>query len=112
MVADRLADQPLVVFHAEGTATALGEAEIARGRDVGATGVFDPVVDGRTLTFARRGDRFVDAETATAWTVTGEAVEGPLAGARLRPLGHHDTFAFAWFAFRPETTVYTPPSER
>jgi hypothetical protein len=41
------------------------------------------------------------------WTVTGHATAGPLAGARLEPVLHHDTFAFAWFAFRPETTLYS-----
>ncbi|MEO0558988.1 MAG: DUF3179 domain-containing protein [Bacteroidota bacterium] len=106
VVADELGGQPLVVFHIEGTATALGEAEIAAARDVGATGVFDPRVDGQTLTFERRGDRFVDAETASAWTITGEAVDGELAGTQLETVLHHDTFAFAWFAFRPDATVF------
>ncbi|GAB5536975.1 MAG: DUF3179 domain-containing protein [Rubricoccaceae bacterium] len=106
VVADELADQPLVVFHISGTATALGDAEIASARDVGATGVFDPRVGDRTLTFERRGDRFVDAETASSWTITGEAVEGELAGTQLETVLHHDTFAFAWFAFKPDATVF------
>ena len=106
VIADTLGRQPVVVFHTAGTATALGAEEIARGRDVGATGVFDPRFGGRTLTFERRGGRFVDAETASSWDITGAAVEGELAGAQLRPIGHHDTFAFAWFAFQPDATVY------
>ncbi|MEL6616694.1 MAG: DUF3179 domain-containing (seleno)protein [Bacteroidota bacterium] len=46
-----------------------------------------------------------DAETGSTWAVTGEATDGPLAGTRLRAVPMHDTFAFAWLAFRPETRV-------
>ena len=56
--------------------------------------------------FERRGDRVVDTETASSWTVTGEAADGELAGTALERLLHHDTFAFAWFAFKPDATVY------
>ncbi|MDX1420757.1 MAG: DUF3179 domain-containing protein [Rubricoccaceae bacterium] len=112
VIHDAVGGQPVVVFHAEGAVTALGEAVIAEAREVGSTGVFDPRVDGEALRFryepapAEAGGRFVDEQTGSAWTVTGEAVEGPLAGTQLRPLPHGDYFAFAWFAFRPETTVY------
>ena len=116
VIHDTLGGQPLVVFHGEGAVTALGEAVIAEAREVGSTGVFDPRVatpEGeRDLTFryeptpAEGGGPFVDEETGSRWTVTGEAVGGPLAGLRLRVLPHGDYFAFAWFAFRPETTVY------
>jgi hypothetical protein len=48
----------------------------------------------------------VDEETGSTWTLTGRAVAGPLAGTQLERIGHTDSFAFAWFAFRPETRVY------
>ena len=94
------------------TATAPDAHRIAHARDVGARGVFRPRVptpDGgaRDLTFTFRDGAFVDAQTGSTWTVTGHATAGPLAGTRLEPVLHHDTFAFAWFAFRPETTLYS-----
>ena len=111
VVADTLGGVPLVVLHAPGAATALGAKRIAEGREVGTTGVFRPEVerDGRVLALSFRpgpGGAFTDDQTGSTWAVTGEATAGPLAGARLAPLRHHDTFAFAWFAFRPETTVW------
>ena len=110
VVHDTLGGVPVVVFHAEGAATALGEAEIAEAREVGTTGAFRTTVEHDrqrlALTFRARGDGFEDEQTGSRWTVTGEATAGPLAGARLAPVRHHDTFAFAWFAFRPETTVW------
>jgi hypothetical protein len=54
-----------LVFWAEpGIASALDSGAIPAGQDVGATGVFVPVVDGRQLTFERTDDGLVDRETA------------------------------------------------
>ena len=110
VVNDTLGGVPLAVFHLSGAATALGEAAIAEGRDVGTTGAFDRRLRhaGRAyaLTFRSEGGAVRDGETGSTWSPTGEATAGPLAGARLRPLQSHDTFAFAWLAFRPETTVW------
>lgn len=92
----------VVVFWMEGTASALDTPVIAEGRDVGATGAFDP--DGRT--FAIRDNRIVDRETGSTWSITGRAVEGPERGARLEPVVHLDAFWFAWQAYRPDTLVY------
>ncbi|NNF56914.1 MAG: DUF3179 domain-containing protein [Rhodothermaceae bacterium] len=110
VVHDTLGEQPVVVFHAEGAVTALGARVIADAREVGSTGVFDPRVETdegeQVLRFTYENGRFVDSPTGTTWTITGEAVSGPLAGQRLRPLPFGDYFAFAWFAFRPETSLY------
>ena len=82
---------------------------VAAGADVGATGVFVPVVEGQSLTFAATdggsGDTFVDAETGSTWNVLGQATDGPLVGAQLEALPHVDTFWFAWSAFRPDSAV-------
>jgi hypothetical protein len=45
-----------------------------------------PGMDGRELSFSRQGDRFVDAETGSTWTIFGEAESGPLAGQQLQPV--------------------------
>jgi len=105
---DDVAGQPIVAFWAPGTATALGAARIASAEDIGAVGVFRPVVEGSELRFELRGDDIVDGQTGSVWDVTGRAVEGPLAGARLEPMPHDNTLWFAWAAFRPQTEVRTP----
>lgn len=68
--------------------------------------MYDPRVDGRTLTFSASGrGRFRDRETRSRWTLTGLATEGPLKGNQLTSLPHQDAFWFAWAAFQPETAL-------
>jgi hypothetical protein len=105
VVAFDLDGQPTVVWALPGTASALDAGEIVEGRDVGATGVFRATHDGRVLTFDRVDDGFVDGQTASRWDLFGTAVDGPLAGTRLEPVEHVDTFWFAWAAFAPDTDV-------
>ncbi len=108
VVHDEVAGESLVLLWDAGTATALGAAVIANAEDVGAVGVFRPVVDGRDLTFTATEDGFVDAETGSLWDVTGRARSGPLAGQVLEAVAHDNTLWFAWAAFRPETEVRRP----
>jgi len=107
VIHDTIGEQPLVVFHAPGALSALDAARIEDSKETGSTGVFDPRVEGRTLQFSYvdRG-RFRDAETGSTWSVTGEAVDGPLAGTQLDRVQHGDYFAFAWLAFRPDATIF------
>lgn len=118
VVTERLADAGVVeatvdgrritLWHAPGTSSALQAREVAGGDDVGATGVFAAEHGGRVLRFTRHGARFVDDRTGTTWNILGEAVAGPLAGERLRPVPHVDTFWFAWSTYRPGTVVLDP----
>jgi len=98
--------QDLVVFFKPGTASALDRSLIVDSRDVGATGVFDPVLDDRKLTFRPEGASIVDNETGSVWNILGQAVDGPLTGQALTPIIHADHFWFAWGAFKPDTKVY------
>jgi hypothetical protein len=100
-----LAGRPVVVWWQPGTASALSSGTIAGGTDVGATGAFSPVVDGRRLHFRPAASGFRDRETGSHWSVLGHADAGPLAGQNLTPVTHADTFWFAWAAFRPHTRV-------
>jgi Protein of unknown function (DUF3179) len=95
----------LVAWHEPGTASALDSATVAEGKDVGASGVFIPVADGRTLSFQSTDDGFVDDQTGSSWNVLGQAVDGPLAGTTLKPVVHVDTFWFAWGSFLPDTRI-------
>ncbi|MDQ3455333.1 MAG: DUF3179 domain-containing protein [Actinomycetota bacterium] len=97
--------RPVVVWAVEGLRSPLEDRQVDQGRPVGATGAFDPVVNGGRLQFTRDGDHFVDAETGSRWNVLGHAVDGPLAGTRLEPVEHLDTFWFAWAAFHPTTRI-------
>lgn len=111
IVHDTIGDRALAVFHAPGAVSALDARQIANSKEDGSTGVFDRTVDGKTLTFAYAGDgRFNDENTGSTWTVTGRAVEGPLKGTQLDRIPHGNYFSFAWFAFRPETAIYSPSS--
>lgn len=97
--------QDLTVWWAPGTASALDEGAIVDGDDIGATGVFVPVVDGNALTFTPSGAGFVDDQTGSTWNLLGMAVAGPLFDRQLESVEHVDTFWFAWSAFRPDTAV-------
>jgi len=115
VINDEIGSTPVAVFHLPGAVSALDARRVAASREVGSTGVFDRRVDGRTLTFRPPHDsgdateRIVDRETGSMWTLTGRAVSGPLEGKQLTRISHTDSFAFAWFAFRPETRVYRAP---
>lgn len=104
---------PLVVFWVPGTASALDGPSIDDSADIGSTGVFRPVADGRALTFKRDGSTedapIVDNETGSTWSVTGLAIDGSLAGSQLDPVAHGDHFWFAWAAFSPQTTIWEAP---
>ncbi len=100
-----LAGQPVIVWWQPGTASALSSTTVAGGSDVGATGAFSPVVDGRRLHFLPAAGGFRDRETGSHWSVLGHARAGPLAGQNLTPVTHEDTFWFVWAAFRPRSRV-------
>ncbi len=106
VVQRELGGAPVVVFWRRGTASALSHANVALGRDVGAAVAFDPRIDGETLTFAEDGGLFVDAQTGSAWDLTGVALQGPLEGRRLRSLPQTNSFWFAWAAFNPDTAIF------
>ncbi len=103
--------EQIVVFHQPGTASALDASEIAASEDVGATGVFRPVLDGQRLTFRVDGDPavgvIVDEQTSSEWSILGTATSGPLSGQRLQRVNAQDHFWFAWAAFKPNTRIYS-----
>ena len=100
--------EQVVVFWSPGTASPLDSERVPSGRDVGSTAAFSTAISGRDLTFEAKGDgRFRDRETASTWTLTGDAIDGPLQGRRLDPVAHGNHFWFAWVVFRPETEVWS-----
>ena len=96
----------LVVFFESGTVSALDRSSIQASQDVGSTGVFDPHLDGRKLTFRVDGENIVDNETGSVWSILGKAIEGPQIGRELAPVFHDNNFWFAVAAFKPDTKIY------
>ncbi|WP_232831985.1 DUF3179 domain-containing protein [Nocardiopsis sp. FIRDI 009] len=97
--------EPVTVWAQAGPSSALDDALVAEGREIAATGVFRPDLDGRELTFTADGDGFTDDQTGSRWNILGHAVDGELEGRRLTPVDHLDTFWFAWVGFSPETEI-------
>ncbi len=96
----------VAIFFQEGTVSVLDTPDISEGRDVGAVSVFDPVVNGKRLTFRKTDRGFIDDQTGTRWNISGKAVEGELEGTQLPWMFHGNHFAFAWLAFHPESEIY------
>jgi len=108
---DGIGGMEIAILHVPGARSALDQSVIAESRDIGQVGVFDRVLDGQVLTLTAEGaDRFVDQETGSIWTVTGQAIDGTLAGRQLPPLAHVVVFWFAWGAAYPQTRIWTPSS--
>lgn len=110
VINDEMAGAPIAVLSRGGMASPLDSERIDRGRRIPAAGAFSPRLDGRVLRFARRDGRIVDLETASEWSLLGEAVAGPLKGRRLAPLEGGVHFAFAWLAFNPDSDIWKVPT--
>ncbi|MBI4260224.1 MAG: DUF3179 domain-containing protein [Actinobacteria bacterium] len=67
-----------------------------------------PRLAGRSLDIAATADGFLDRRTGTLFDLTGLAVEGPLAGGRLRSVPALDSYWFAWAYFHPGTRIAGP----
>jgi hypothetical protein len=72
---------------------------------------FEPMVDGRRLSFY--GDQvspesapFKDRETGTRWTIAGRAVDGPLRGKELIWIPSIQCRWYAWSGEYPQTAVF------
>ncbi len=111
VINDELGTLRLVVFYRHGTLSVLDARRVRDSRLVHSAAAFDRLLDGRILHFALLKDEVVDRETGSRWSTFAEAVAGPLAGKRLRPVDSGVHFAFAWLAFRPDSEIYRPSPE-
>jgi hypothetical protein len=102
---DVVGGRQVVVFYTGDTLSPFAGSSFQPKRTIGSTGVFDPVVDGRRLTFKIVANAILDDETGSKWSILGEALEGPLAGTKLDPVVHGNHFWFAWAGFNPATLV-------
>ena len=106
VIYDEIGDASIVIFHGEGAVSALDKKSIAESKIIGSTGVFYNDVDEMGLQFTYNDGYFVDEDSGTTWDITGKAISGPRSGKQLRSLPHGNFFAFAWFAFKPDTPIY------
>jgi len=76
--------------------------------DTGSGVVFERFHEGQEMVFrSEAGLTLVDENTGTKWDgLTGEALEGPLAGQALARLKSTRSFWFGWKDFYPQTRVY------
>ncbi|MDG2113394.1 MAG: DUF3179 domain-containing protein, partial [Actinomycetota bacterium] len=98
--------QPVAVLHDAGTASALDDADIAGGRDIGSVAVYE--ADERTEGLRPVGDGVFEAADGTRWSLLGKATAGPRSGEQLAAVEHLDTFWFAIAAFDPDTRIESP----
>ena len=103
VVHDEVAGMSIVVLWEAGTISTFGN----NGPDIGSTGVFSRAINGQTLTFVAKEDRFEDQETGTHWNLLGHAIAGPLEGAQLERIVSGEHFWFSWAAFKPNTEVWS-----
>ena len=106
VVNDQFRSKHIVLFYLSGTASNMDDHLVTNSRDVGSVTAFSPVVDGKTLTFKKKGDKFVDEQTGSVWEITGYCVRGKLKGKQLTIEPHSNHFAFAWLAFFPGSEIY------
>ena len=106
VINDSFQDQHIVIFYTEKTVSVLDENNIASSKKVGSATAFDPRVENEILVFDKFDNGFKDRNTGSTWTITGKCTEGHLKGRKLRTLRHGNHFAFAWFAFYPESEIY------
>jgi hypothetical protein len=73
--------------------------------------VFERALDGRKLELFAKPNvsplRLVDAETASEWDFSGEAVSGPAKGKQLNKIPILNDYWFDWKTYHPNTTLYT-----
>ena len=105
VINDSVAGTDITIFYAPDTQSAFLGMFASDSPIVGSTGVYDPNLNGRRLTFKSEDGSIVDEQTGSVWNIFGEATSGPLAGSALSPVIHANHFWFAWRAFYPDTLV-------
>ena len=103
---DRFQNVAVVIFATETMNSALDKNNISRSRLVSSAAIYNPVVEGRDLSFKLINGHITDQQTGSRWSIFGRAIAGKLKGKHLTPLDAGVHFAFAWLAFRPDSIIY------
>ena len=105
VINDSVTGTDIAIFYAPDTQSAFLGMFASESPVVGSTGVYDPNLDGRKLTFKFDNGSISDEQTGSVWNIFGEATGGPLTGSTLLPVIHANHFWFAWRAFYPDTMI-------
>ncbi len=105
VINDRVGGADIAIFYVPDTLSPFLGIFGSENLAVGSAAAFDPVADGLKLTFRFDEASILDDQTSSSWNIFGEAVSGPLAGARLSPVAHASHFWFAWRVFYPDTEI-------
>ncbi len=103
---DEIDGTPVVIWRSGSTADALDNNVIADSDAIGSAVAFNPVVEGKTLTFTANDDATFSDDAGSTWDELGLAIDGPMEGTRLESVIHTNEFWFAWAAFFPEGELY------
>ncbi|MCD4791986.1 MAG: DUF3179 domain-containing protein [Bacteroidales bacterium] len=107
VINDKFKSKNIVIFYQNGTVSVLDNTIISKSKDVGSITVFNPKVNNEILIFKKAGNTFEDEQTNSEWDITGLCTKGELKGSQIKPVIHGNHFAFAWFAFYPESEIFT-----
>ncbi|MBI3166986.1 MAG: DUF3179 domain-containing protein [Chloroflexi bacterium] len=108
VINDMVGGEDIVVFWAEGTASALDTSNIPEGREVGSAVVYSRLIDNQELEFEFKDGKILDTQTSSEWNILGQAIAGEMEGKQLTPVVSINHFWFSWAAFKPETRIYQP----
>ena len=106
VINDEFNSKNIVVFYKPGIVSILDKKDISQSKDIGTVTVFNSFLEGEVLTFRKEGEIFIDNNTNSYLNITGRCYEGKLEGKELDIEPHGNHFAFAFFAFHPETKIY------
>lgn len=67
--------------------------------------VYDPRLNGRTLSFHFQDDVFVDKQTNSVWDFSGKAISGEMDGSQLTRLTQTNIYWFSWAIHQPGTDI-------
>ncbi|HAV78073.1 MAG TPA: hypothetical protein DCX53_12055 [Anaerolineae bacterium] len=108
LINDSVGGNEIVLIWSPDAVSALDKFRISNARKVGSAVGYSRIIARRLLTFRSVDGKYFDAETGSEWDIFGRAVDGPMTGSQLDPIIATNHFWFSWFAFNPETQVYTP----
>jgi hypothetical protein len=106
VINDRFQGGDIVIFYTSKTISVLDDQQISESRIIGSFTAFSSKIDDRLLNFGKGPEGFVDEQTRSTWSITGKCISGEMSGKTLWPIVYGNHFAFAWFAFHPDSEIY------
>lgn len=103
---EKIAEQPILIIGLQGVASAVDSRQIANSEQTLAVAAYSRELNGRVLDFVQTENEIIDTQTNSVWNLFGEAIQGPLQGARLTKIDKGVYFAFVWLDFYPQSIIY------